>query len=54
MGDAEIQEAANTVQQSVGVSAYLYGVDYSLEKFKQELGAAIKYIKSQPKAGANK
>ena len=30
--------------------AYLHGVGYSLEKFKQELGATIKYIKSQAKA----
>ena len=50
MADAEIQDAASAVQQSMGVSAYLHGVGYSLEKFKQELGATIKYIKSQAKA----
>jgi hypothetical protein len=49
MADAEIQEAATTVLQSVGVSAYLHGVGYSLEKWKKELGAAVNYIKSQAK-----
>ncbi len=49
IGDTEILEAAITVQQSVGVSGYLHGVEYSVDKFKQELNSAIKYIKSQAK-----
>ncbi len=47
MGEAEIQEASSVVQHSVGTSAYLYGVDYSLDKFKQELGSIVKHIKSR-------
>ncbi len=47
MGDAEIQEAAETVYQSAGMSAYLHGVGYSLEQFLQELGEAVKHIKAQ-------
>lgn len=49
MGDEEIREAATAVQQSVGVSAYLYGVGYNLEKFEEELGATIRHIKSHAK-----
>jgi hypothetical protein len=49
LGEAEIQEAAISVLQSMGVSSYLHGVDYSLDKFKQELYSAIKYIKTQSK-----
>jgi hypothetical protein len=54
LGEAEIQEAALTVLQSVGVSSYLHGVDYSLDQFKKELDSAIKYIKSQSKPAAKR
>ncbi len=47
MDNAEIQEAAETVYQSAGMSAYLHGVNYSLEQFLQELGEVVKYIKAQ-------
>ncbi len=47
MDNAEIQEAAETVYQSAGMSAYLHGVGYSLEQFLQELGEAVKHIKAQ-------
>jgi hypothetical protein len=47
MDDAQIQEAAETVYQSAGMSAYLHGVGYSLEQFLQELGEAVKHIKAQ-------
>jgi hypothetical protein len=47
MDDAQIQEAAEAVLQSAGISAYLYGIGYSLEQFQQELNATVEYIKSQ-------
>jgi hypothetical protein len=47
MTDEQIAEAAGAVQQSVGISGYLAGIGYSVEKFRQELDAASKYIKSQ-------
>ena len=47
MDDAQIQEAAETVYQSAGMSAYLHGVGYSLEQFLQELGDVVKHIKAQ-------
>ncbi len=47
MDDAQIQEAAEAVLQSAGISAYLYGIGYSLEQFLQELDAAVEYLKSQ-------
>ena len=47
MDDAHIQEAAETVYQSAGMSAYLHGVGYSLEQFLRELGEAVKHIKAQ-------
>ncbi|MCR4393238.1 MAG: hypothetical protein NUV31_02580 [Dehalococcoidales bacterium] len=52
MGEEEIQEAAITVQQSVGTSAYLHGVGYDVNKFKQELGMVIDHIRSQSKTTA--
>jgi hypothetical protein len=47
MGDAEIQEAATAAGQVVGFSAYLHGVDYSVEQFRRELDAAVAHIKTQ-------
>ncbi len=47
MGEAEVQEAAAAAGQVVGFSAYLHGVEYSVEQFKQELDAAVAYITSQ-------
>ena len=47
MDDAQIQEAAETVYQSSGMSAYLHGVGYSLEQFMKELDEVVKHIKSQ-------
>ena len=47
MDDAQIQEAAEAVLQSSGISAYLYGIGYNLEQFLQELAAAVEHIKSQ-------
>jgi hypothetical protein len=47
MGDREIQEVAAAAQQVVGFSAYLHGVGYDLDRFKQELDSAVSHIKSQ-------
>jgi len=52
MTDEQITEAAGAAQQSNGASAYLHGIGYSVDKFKQELDAAIKHIKSQKKEPA--
>jgi hypothetical protein len=45
MGDEHIKEASWVVQSVAGASAYLYGVDYSNEKFREELRAMVEYIK---------
>jgi hypothetical protein len=45
MGDEHIKEASWVVQSVTGASAYLYGVDYSNEKFREELRAMVEYIK---------
>jgi hypothetical protein len=47
MGEGHIQEAAATAAQVVGFSAYLHGIDYSVEQFKRELDEAVAYIKAQ-------
>jgi hypothetical protein len=47
--EEQITEAAGSVLQSGGTSAYLAGIGYSVEKFRQELDAAVNYIKSQKK-----
>jgi hypothetical protein len=41
MGDEHIKEASWVVQSVTGASAYLYGVDYSNEKFRCLTGAVL-------------
>jgi hypothetical protein len=45
MSDKHIKEASWVVQSVTGASAYLYGVDYNSEKFREELRAMVEYIK---------
>ncbi len=45
MGEEHIREASWVVQSVTGASAYIHGVDYSLEKFRGELQAMVEYIK---------
>jgi hypothetical protein len=47
LGDDAIQEASAAAAQVVGFSAYLQGVNYSVEQFRRELDAAVDYIKRQ-------
>ena len=47
MGEAEVQEAAAAAGQVVGFSAYLHGVEYSVDRFNQELDAAVAHITAQ-------
>jgi alkylhydroperoxidase/carboxymuconolactone decarboxylase family protein YurZ len=51
MGDEHIKEASWVVQSVTGASAYLYGVDYSNEKFREELRAMVEYIKRSAQEG---
>ena len=44
--DAEqMQEASWAVNSVTGTSAYMYGIGYDLETFKQELDAIIEHVK---------
>jgi alkylhydroperoxidase/carboxymuconolactone decarboxylase family protein YurZ len=45
MGDEHIKEASWVVQSVSGASAYMYGVDYSNERFREELREMVEYIK---------
>ena len=45
MDDEQIKEASWTVQTVTGTSSYAYGLGYSVEKWKQEVDAAVEYIK---------
>ena len=45
MDEQQIQEAGWSAQYTVGLSAYMYGIGYSLEKFKQEVEAIVEQIK---------
>jgi hypothetical protein len=45
MSEEHIKEASWVVQSVAGASAYMYGVDYSNEKFREELRAMVEYIK---------
>ena len=47
MGDAEIEEAANVVNVSTGISAYLHGIGYSIDEFKRDLDTAVKHIEDR-------
>ena len=47
MGDEHIKEASWVVQSVTGASAYMYGVDYKNEKFREELRAMVEHIKMQ-------
>jgi hypothetical protein len=46
MDESHIQEASAAVNLVVGFSAYLHGIGYSVDKFKQELDAAVAHIQS--------
>jgi hypothetical protein len=45
MGEEHIREASWVVQSVSGASAYMYGVDYDNEKFRDELREMVEYIK---------
>jgi hypothetical protein len=47
MGDDAVQEASAAAGQVVSFSAYLHGINYSVEQFRRELDAAVAYIKGQ-------
>ena len=45
MSEEHVKEASWVVQSVTGASSYLYGVDYSNEKFREELRAMVEHIK---------
>ena len=45
MGEEHIREASWVVQSVSGASAYMYGIDYDNEKFREELREMVEYIK---------
>jgi hypothetical protein len=45
MGEEHIREASWVVQSVSGASAYMYGIDYENEKFREELREMVEYIK---------
>ena len=49
MDDTQIQEASAAAGLVVGFSAYLHGINYSVEQFQRELDETVNYIKSQQK-----
>ena len=51
MTDEQIKEAGWVAQSVTGASAYLYGVGYSGEKFKQEVDRAVEHIKAAASKG---
>ena len=52
MTDEQIKEAGWTAQSVTCASAYLYGVGYSGEKFKQEVDRAVEHIKGTQQGGS--
>ncbi len=45
MNDEQVKEASWVVQVVTGLSAYLYGIGYDVEKWQQEVDAAVEHIK---------
>jgi hypothetical protein len=52
MNETAITEAAATVQQTVGSSAYLHGINYDLDKWNRELKSSVNYMKNRKKTPA--
>jgi len=52
MSDEHIKEASWVANSVTGASAYLHGVDYSREEFRQELGKAVEHIKKRAQEAA--
>ncbi len=46
MSDEEIKEAGWAAQSVTGSSTYVYSVDYSVERFKEELDKIVEHIKN--------
>ncbi len=44
MDDEHVKEASWVAQSVAGLSAYLYGIGYSQEKFMQEVDAIVEHI----------
>jgi hypothetical protein len=51
MGDEHIKEASWVIQSVTGASAYMYGVDYNIEKVREELRAMVEYIEKAAQEG---
>ena len=47
MNESQIQEAVKVADIVVGFSNYLHKIDYSLDKWMEELDAMMKHIKAQ-------
>ena len=47
MNESQIQEAMKVADLVVGFSDYLHKIDYSLDKWMEELRAMIEYARSQ-------
>ena len=41
----QISEASWAAQVTTGLSVYLYGIDYSIDKFKDDLARQVDHIK---------
>lgn len=51
MSDEQVKEASWVVHSVTGASAYLYGVAYPPEKFKEELERVVTHISKAMMAG---
>jgi hypothetical protein len=45
LSDEQLKEAGWAAQSVTGSSAYVHSVDYSMERFKEELDKAVEHIK---------
>jgi len=49
MTEEQIEEAVASAMVSVGTSTFLHGIDYSPEKFREELDRTVRHIQRRSK-----
>ncbi len=45
--DEQVREASWVVQSVTGASSYIYGTDYDIGKFKEELDRMVEHLRKQ-------
>lgn len=49
MNEEAIKELVTSAQLVAGWSTYLYGIDYNINKYKEELQKAVEFLRTKKK-----